>query len=49
MIRIITIKWLDLRTEKIKKIENDIPDLEVDGEQQGDLLVLGWGGTYGAN
>jgi 2-oxoglutarate ferredoxin oxidoreductase subunit alpha len=41
-------KMIHLRAEKIKNIENDIPELEVDGEQQGDLLVLGWGGTYGA-
>jgi 2-oxoglutarate ferredoxin oxidoreductase subunit alpha len=27
---------------------NDIPDLVVDGDKSGDLLVLGWGGTYGA-
>jgi 2-oxoglutarate ferredoxin oxidoreductase subunit alpha len=39
---------VSLRAEKIKKIENDIPDLEVDGDPEGDLLVLGWGGTYGA-
>jgi 2-oxoglutarate ferredoxin oxidoreductase subunit alpha len=24
-----------------------IPELEVDGEPEGDLLVIGWGGTYG--
>ena len=36
-----------LRTEKIKNIVNDIPDLEVYGEEEGELLVLGWGGTYG--
>ena len=41
-------KMINLRAEKIKNIENDIPELEVDGEQQGELLVLGWGGTYGA-
>ncbi|MBE0550863.1 MAG: 2-oxoacid:acceptor oxidoreductase subunit alpha, partial [Ignavibacterium sp.] len=41
-------KMIHLRAEKIKNIENDIPELEVDGEQQGELLVLGWGGTYGA-
>lgn len=37
-----------LRTEKIKNIVNDIPPLEVDGDDEGELLVLGWGGTYGA-
>jgi 2-oxoglutarate ferredoxin oxidoreductase subunit alpha len=37
-----------LRAQKIKNIENDIPDLEIDGDHQGELLVVGWGGTYGA-
>jgi 2-oxoglutarate/2-oxoacid ferredoxin oxidoreductase subunit alpha len=37
-----------LRDQKIKNIAKDIPDLAVDGEQEGELLVLGWGGTYGA-
>lgn len=41
-------KMIHLRAEKIKNIENDIPLLEVDGDQSGELLVLGWGGTYGA-
>ncbi len=41
-------KMIHLRAEKIKNIENDIPLLEVDGEQEGELLVIGWGGTYGA-
>jgi 2-oxoglutarate/2-oxoacid ferredoxin oxidoreductase subunit alpha len=37
-----------LRAEKIQRIANDIPLAKVDGEPQGDLLVVGWGGTYGA-
>ena len=37
-----------LREQKIKNMAKDIPDLEVDGEKEGELLVLGWGGTYGA-
>ena len=41
-------KMVKLRAQKVKNIENDIPDLEVDGEQEGELFVLGWGGTYGA-
>jgi 2-oxoglutarate ferredoxin oxidoreductase subunit alpha len=41
-------KMIHLRAEKIKNIENDIPLLEVDGDQSGELLMLGWGGTYGA-
>lgn len=40
-------KMVRLRADKIQNIENDIPLLEVDGDQSGDLLVLGWGGTYG--
>ena len=39
---------INLRDKKVKNVANDIPDLTVDGDQQGDLLVLGWGGTYGA-
>lgn len=39
---------VSLRDKKIKNIQNDIPELEVDGEQEGELLVLGWGGTYGS-
>ena len=38
-----------LRFEKIDRIANDIPDLEVYGEEDGDLLVVGWGSTYGVN
>lgn len=36
-----------LRDNKVKNIQNDIPDLEVDGDESGELIVLGWGGTYG--
>lgn len=39
---------INLRDQKIKNIANDIPEIEVRGEQEGDLLVLGWGSTYGA-
>jgi 2-oxoglutarate/2-oxoacid ferredoxin oxidoreductase subunit alpha len=35
------------RKEKVEKVADDIPELEVIGEQTGDLLVIGWGGTYG--
>jgi 2-oxoglutarate ferredoxin oxidoreductase subunit alpha len=37
-----------LREEKIQNVKNDIPDLAVQGDAEGELLVLGWGGTYGA-
>jgi len=36
------------RAEKIERIADDIPEQTVEGDQQGDLLVLGWGSTYGA-
>ena len=37
-----------LRAQKVKNIENDIPELEVTGDAYADVLVVGWGGTYGA-
>ena len=37
-----------LRTEKIERIANDIPLAHVEGDSQGEVLVVGWGGTYGA-
>jgi 2-oxoglutarate ferredoxin oxidoreductase subunit alpha len=39
---------VDLRAAKIAGIANDIPEIEVDGPDEGDVLVVGWGGTYGA-
>jgi len=36
------------RAQKIANIANDIPELKVKGPEEGDLLVIGWGGTYGA-
>jgi len=38
----------DIRAEKVKRVANYIPELTVDGAQEGDLLVVGWGGTYGS-
>ena len=37
-----------VRADKIRGIADFIPELEVTGPEQGDLLILGWGGTYGA-
>ena len=37
-----------LRHEKVAGIANDIPDLQVYGPARGEVLVLGWGSTYGA-
>ena len=36
-----------LRAEKIAGIANDIPLVEVDGDVDADVLVLGWGSTWG--
>jgi len=36
-----------IRDEKVKKVAGKVPDLKVYGEEQGDLLLIGWGGTYG--
>lgn len=41
-------RMVQLRIEKIQRIVRDIPVLRVFGPAQGELLVLGWGGTYGA-
>ena len=38
-----------LRAEKVQKIADDVPPLDLsNGADQGDLLILGWGSTYGA-
>lgn len=36
------------RAEKVKRVENYIPELLPEFAQEGDLLVVGWGGTYGS-
>ena len=38
----------DTRAAKVAKIAERIPDQEVFGESNGDVLVVSWGGTYGA-
>ncbi|HEX2367953.1 MAG TPA: 2-oxoacid:acceptor oxidoreductase subunit alpha [Acidimicrobiia bacterium] len=38
----------DVRAWKIASIANDIPPVEVDGDDDAEVLVLGWGSTYGA-
>ena len=41
-------KMVHIRQEKINRVANDIPDQEVVGDKTGDLLVISWGGTFGA-
>ncbi|WP_182870630.1 2-oxoacid:acceptor oxidoreductase subunit alpha [Stieleria mannarensis] len=38
----------ETRAAKVAKIAERIPEQEVFGEPSGDLLVVSWGGTYGA-
>jgi 2-oxoglutarate/2-oxoacid ferredoxin oxidoreductase subunit alpha len=37
-----------IREEKVQKASLNIPLQELEGEESGDLLVVSWGGTYGA-
>ena len=37
-----------IRAKKVEGIADFIPDVEVSGPDHGDLLVVGWGGTFGA-
>jgi 2-oxoglutarate/2-oxoacid ferredoxin oxidoreductase subunit alpha len=41
-------RMVRLRAEKVARIANDLPPLEVNGADRGELLVVGWGGTLGA-
>jgi 2-oxoglutarate ferredoxin oxidoreductase subunit alpha len=38
---------VNLRAEKVDRVVNEIPDLVVQGPHTGDILVVGWGGSYG--
>ena len=41
-------EMVKLRAEKVRKVKDFIPPLETEFDQEGDLLVVGWGGTYGS-
>ena len=41
-------KMTMLRQEKVNRIQDDMPPTKVYGDNSGDLLLLSWGGTYGA-
>jgi 2-oxoglutarate ferredoxin oxidoreductase subunit alpha len=36
-----------LREEKVQRVVEKVPDLKVYGKESGDLLVVGWGSSYG--
>jgi 2-oxoglutarate/2-oxoacid ferredoxin oxidoreductase subunit alpha len=39
---------VDTRAQKVANVANDIPPQKLDGPDSGDLLVVSWGGTFGA-
>jgi 2-oxoglutarate ferredoxin oxidoreductase subunit alpha len=41
-------KMVSLRQQKVNGIANDIPEAVVEGDQEGETLLLSWGSTYGA-
>jgi 2-oxoglutarate ferredoxin oxidoreductase subunit alpha len=38
---------VNLRAEKVERVANEIPDLTTFGDNSGDILVVGWGGSFG--
>ena len=36
------------RAEKVRRVAQEIPPTSINGPATGDVLVVGWGGTYGA-
>ena len=41
-------KMVRLRAEKVQRIAERIPPARVEGDPDGDLLIVGWGSTYGS-
>jgi 2-oxoglutarate ferredoxin oxidoreductase subunit alpha len=39
---------INTRAKKVENVANDYPPQKLDGPAAGDLLVISWGGTYGA-
>jgi len=37
----------EIREEKVQRVIDMVPDLEVCGDEDGEVLIVGWGGTYG--
>jgi 2-oxoglutarate ferredoxin oxidoreductase subunit alpha len=40
-------KNTEFREEKVQRTVDLVPDIELCGDEDGDVLVVGWGGTYG--
>ncbi len=41
-------EMVKIRKQKVDNIQKIIPELEVEGDKEGELLILSWGSTYGA-
>jgi len=41
-------RMVEIRQRKIENIANDIPELKVMGDPDAELLIIGWGSSYGA-
>lgn len=39
---------VNIRAEKVKRVQEHIPAIHSEFQEEGDLLVVGWGGTYGS-
>ncbi|MDR1985119.1 MAG: 2-oxoacid:acceptor oxidoreductase subunit alpha [Prevotellaceae bacterium] len=40
-------KMVDIRAAKVARVQDFIPNQEIIGDDRGDVLVVGWGGTFG--
>ena len=40
-------RMVDIREEKVARVADFIPEQKIKGPRSGELLVVGWGGTYG--
>ncbi len=38
----------NIRAEKVKRVQDSIPEIKAEYNEEGDVLVVGWGGTYGS-
>ncbi len=40
-------KMCEVRAEKVARVANFMPEVDLYGDKSGELLVVGWGGTFG--
>lgn len=40
-------RMVEIREEKVQRVANVVPELELLGDEDADVLVVGWGGTFG--